>query len=440
MIGNRFVTQINGVMQNKGIFRIGSEEQEVLLDEITRKPIIPASGIAGAFRAYAKQAGFDEKQINSLFGCAGNLNETDGKSHRAKSKLFAYDAYGERTVFEKRQRVRIEGIRGTADTENKGKFSIEFLNELTSFPFQLEYYGKDMEEMNTFDKIIINCLAGLHSGEIRFGGQKTNGAGEFTIVELKELKVDMFDRLQYVSYLTGESNGRDILGLIKEKRTESNYVEFKIRCVLDTPLLIGGLDENDSNEADKKTVKNVYGEYIIPASSLKGVIRSQCSKIADFVGSPSGLVEEMFGSTKEEGCAGRVYVSDSIIHNHMDSVSYHRIKIDKFTGGTLKGAKFSDKPVMGDTVLSIRFLPSSDAMEAQTGLLILALRDLAYGITNLGSGFNIGRGRLKASGFYMRKSLDNKEIYIDFDKKTGDFEALNQYISNFLEYGGVVHD
>ena len=66
---------------NISIMRIGNGEETIMLDTDTMRPVIPASGITGAFRNYLSFAESDNRYIDMLFG-----------KKEGKSRLFVQDA------------------------------------------------------------------------------------------------------------------------------------------------------------------------------------------------------------------------------------------------------------------------------------------------------------------------------------------------------------
>ena len=56
--------------------RIGDGDEGIILDSHMGKPMLPASGIVGAFRSYLEKSGEDQGQINKMFG----IKETGEKA------------------------------------------------------------------------------------------------------------------------------------------------------------------------------------------------------------------------------------------------------------------------------------------------------------------------------------------------------------------------
>lgn len=426
MLDTQYISLIRVCLQNTSLLRIGDEDKNILLDEQTKKPILPASGVAGAFRDYLKKIGETQEQIDELFGGIQQEGE--------KSKLFLSDAYGNKTEYERRERVRIDREKGAA--YDKSVFHIDYLEKGIEFELYIRCEANNKEELKIFHHLLSQCIEAIEKKEIRFGAEKTNGAGEFKLVKKEEQTFDLYNREEYICYLKdlNEDRWKPFEKCIDNRKQGYFFATIQAETKLSTPMLIAGVQDYNT-EVDLCSIKTRNGQYVIPGSSLKGVLRSQCEKIADYL-SISNLVNQMFGTEENQGQAGKVYVSDIIIEEQKDGVIYHRIAIDKFTGGTRKGAKFADKPVKGKIVLriSLAHFPTKNQEDAATALLLFAIRDLLSGITHLGSGFNIGRGRLEAE--YLLLEQGTEKIKISLHKKEEN-EKINSYIKALKEYKGA---
>ena len=106
----------------------------------------------------------------------------------------------------------------------------------------------------------------------------------------------------------------------------------------------------------------------------------------------------------------------------------HRIHIDKFTGGVINGALFSEKPVAGKINIEISVSSRKGQRDADRtcGLLLLALRDLAAGRFNLGSGFSVGKGFITVQSLTVTDGNKDASAEITFGKypETDDPEGI----------------
>ena len=204
--------------------------------------------------------------------------------------------------------------------------------------------------------------------------------------------------------------------------------------------------EDDKNSEDKKhapdyvNIKNAEKCYIIPGSSVKGAVRAQFDRIASYLDAKhqdgfdkGNAVEYAFGreaKAKDTGAVGNVRFYDVLVGKKIDQgtdatdLIYNRIHIDRFTGGVMNGSLFKEQAVHGKLRIEASVMRSAkDTAEHRAdiscGMLILALRDLALGMYNLGSGYSVGHGFIRADSLTVRRS-DGKEAVFSFTHKDDD--------------------
>ena len=140
----------------------------------------------------------------------------------------------------------------------------------------------------------------------------------------------------------------------------------------------------------------------------------------------------LFGNSLNNNMASipsRLVVEEVIIRQNVVSGIQQRIKIDRFTGGTIKGALFDSMPIYAKdfetpNTLKIRL---KEPHEAEIGLLLLILKDLWTEDLPIGGEKNIGRGSLKGVKFSLK--------YEDFEIKEKDFgELLNEEKQKLQKY------
>lgn len=186
----------------------------------------------------------------------------------------------------------------------------------------------------------------------------------------------------------------------------------------------------DADRPDGEHIKNINGDYIITGSSLKGVLRAQGERILGYF-NKSNFSKELFGSEdKDKKIASKLKCFDSVIANSKEGV-YHRIKLDKLTGGVRKSALFDDKVVLGKVKLESKIKGNDEEIiDIGTALIALVYRDIALGSLSLGGGNNVGRGRINGEKLKITKgkeliySYDFKENIVEVDKMERYFKVL----------------
>lgn len=409
---------------------IGDNQQNPLMDDGGQMAYLPATSIAGAFRAYLKNIGKDYKK---LFG-------THEEKNSVMSSVYIKDSFAQINNFDRRDGVKIDNEFGT-NVEGQ-KIERMFVGQGLEFELCFEIHS-DNEDMKELKEMLYSCLKALDKGLIRFGGNKSNGLGIFELVEAKEVNFNLVNNLDdLIKYLNNDySNSIDVKKNIDNITLSDDYVEFNMKGQLTTPLIIKSPKTFDSKDVDDRSFK-LEDEYLIPGSSFKGVLRSRVEKIGNFFDNLEGA-EAIFGTIntqkkkeKKDNILSRVFVSESIIDNReFEEKVYNRTKIDRFTGGVRTGALMNDIPVKGNTQFNVIYRKTGNKNfdNYAIGILALAFRDLGTENLALGGNTNIGRGRFKADTMYIDDGVDI--INIDFNKKTiSNEEKLDFYVKEVKDF------
>lgn len=372
---------------------------EILVHPVFRKPFLPATGMAGAFREYFS---YDTALQKALFG----TQEEDSSS---ESKVRFTDGFFEKAgvYIELRPRVRIDRKTGTCQTQNVNggttvsgqKFEMEIISSGSEFRFEIYLYENKKE---SFQKIMEQALTALNQGMIQFGGQKSNGCGYVTLTSVCKTVYDMRNERDRVLWVDESKESEPILSqLVQEKETRQNRIQFELSGKTEGSILVKSLFVTDYDETapDAENIRNHKKEFIIPASSVKGVVRSRIEKICRYKGLQGDTVERIFGKSgekEEDRFPGCVRFYDCVIgdmESNDRAPSQKRIHIDKFTGGVMYQGLFSEKPTGGEIHIRVDLTDAAD--DKTKALVLLALRDIGIGILPLGGGSSIGRGFIK---------------------------------------------
>lgn len=416
---NRFIEVIRLKLINVGPMKIGDGDDSVLIDTTSNKPYLPGTSVAGAIKAYLKQE--DKNLSDKLFGNGDN-----------ESNIFVSDSYAfNQKEIEFRPGVSINSKLGV----NNNFFERELLGAGHEFNLDLKIYGKDRSEIDGYLKLINIAFNGIESGELRFGSNKSNGSGVFTINSFEKCSLDMENKTDFIKYISDDldfTNER----LVKDLRLNTT-VKFTIKGKTKTPLLVNGNYGLDYKEPDGKNIKNSKGEYIIPGSSFKGALRNAFDKIArykclgEFTDKAFGDANGKTVVSEAEKKSGKIYVEDIIIKNSIDDSTYNRIKIDKFTGGVRSGALMNDIPIKGDFESSIFFKVTDNEEENKKiiALMLFTLKDALTGEVSFGSGKAIGRGKLR--GDYITIDINGERLRLDLiGKDHKNIEKIQELISS----------
>lgn len=412
------ITIIKARIKSISPLHIGNDEGEVLIHYGTNMAYLPATSIAGSFRAYLKTIGEDYK---SLFG-----DQEGNKS--IMSSIYISDSFSSITNFEKRDGLRIDSAMGS--NAYGSKIDRLYLEEGLEFDLNFEIHAEE-DKIISYKSMIYKCLNALDKNHIRFGGKKSSGLGNFRLLSADEIDFDFNKIIHYEKYLKRDyEDAKSIKDEILRTKLDNTFVEFTIEGEFTNPLIIKAPDRFELGEPDDSSLKS-KGKYIVPGSSFKGVLRARVEKIADYFGNQN-IAEEMFGTiigNKNKNRLSRVAVNESKVGKSKEAV-YHRIKVDSFTGGVRKGSLMDDVPINGKIEFNVIYKKCGDKkMDYYAiGILSLALRDLGMEDLPIGSGSSIGRGRFKASSMSISNGDDT--INIDFtNRKIDGEEKLQEYVS-----------
>jgi len=416
---------------------IKGDEDNLKVDSITGKFYIPGSSIAGAFRNYYENYIY-KKNNNSQ-------NLLFGGSDAGMNRVVCYDAFTvEKSVgqmISTRPGLRIDRRKLTeACTFSMGrkvgsKFKRQFVNDGVRFLFVFELNNYDEEcNFNIAQEQFELLLTALASGDILLGSNKTVGFGRFKINSVYRSVYNLRDYNDVVKYLLREVNEENITESILEGKRVSKNVRFKIKAKTATPLLIKEEVVRSSGEPDGINIRNGNNEYVIPGSSLKGVLRLQAEKLAKtFPCIDDSLITNIFGiksDKDDEAHISRLICYDTVIKNSKTGL-YNKIKIDYFTGGVQQHALLTEETVMGDLEIECVFNTFGlEQYDKEIGLILLVLRDLCTENLNVGGGYAVGRGYIKAS---MLELIDGQKVIYNFDSPDKLAEnKFNSYISKLM--------
>lgn len=402
---------------------------EILIHPVEERPFIQATGIAGAFREYFKDIELQQELFGGLDGTNSKIRFTDGTFNKASvdTELRPHVSIDRETGTS-----QVKKIKGNATISGQ-KFETELVAAGAVFEFQVYIFEKEKSYRDAFEK----ALEALHCGNIQLGGQKNNGCGYVNLTSVKRAVYTMTDREDRMKWAKEEKDSEDITAdIIGHAEEQDERLHFELVGKTDGSVLVKAVsvDEFGEDTVSAKNIVNRKREYIIPATSLKGIIRSQMEKIVQYKDLEKDIIERIFGNCAEnvaEGKVGEIKFFDCVIGNTEDNdmvKEQKRIHIDKFTGGTISGQLFSEKPAYGSFKICVDMENESD--KAANGLLLLALRDLGLGILPVGGGTNIGHGYLACDSLVIRKGAD---ILAEIDLKAGKIiqgeDVIQEYIS-----------
>ncbi len=440
--------------------------------------LIPASSLTGVFRAFlrdfAGQNGRDE--FNLLFGEEApgeNMELLEGENpqyeKKPQSALQCEDVLLENAKIKMRDGVRIDHKTNLAEDEGKYDYEIvEYLKDKT-IPLNLKITQRHIGKTENVQRnvsteychqIVDALIKGINAGRIRLGAKTNKGFGKLRVQE-NEVKIAVLDfknSEDVKQWLSNEPAPKDFPAMaFTPLAIEAEEFEIEAYFQLKSSLLVRSYSV-DPGAPDVVAMES-FGEGVIPGPSLRGAIRHRAAKILrtvcpltedekarDWV---NEKVEALFGyvdENKKLAQRGRFVIEETPVRDVVKEVQT-RIKIDRFTGGTIHGALLEAMPLWqkssGGNGLCLKMaVRKFEKWEA--GLFLHILKDLWTGDLALGGEKSIGRGVLKAFQHPVQKYAakicwNGESVTLDVDEKGApvageqDWKKLENFATAFNE-------
>lgn len=421
-------------------------------------PYIPGTSLAGVLRAFVEAD--DPKAGALIFGTPQDSHSKAALELQSAISIYDVKLSNAKTIV--RDGVSIDGATGVAVEHHK--FDYEAIDSGAHGILQIEITlrGIHADEQEHL-AVVLERLRDRLLGGFYLGAHTTKGFGK---AHVNNLTVDQYDFQQ----------PKDVLAWLYPERKEASCHEqyegnteqrvyaaedFVVDAdfALAHSLIIRDYDKEtrDAQSSGDTTISAVMktdskGRYIIPGTSLKGVLRHRSAYIlqqlgkailpdeAWSLGKEEPLVEYTMGPSpetmklhpNEAKRRSRFLVDVAVITQGVIAKEQSRNRIDRFTGGTIDTALFTTKPIWQkkreEPVVRLHF-GVKGAKDWEAGLALLLLKDLWLGRTAVGGEKSIGRGTLK--GVRATISYQGKKWEISNGKSVGaeNAEALQQFVT-----------
>jgi len=437
---------VKGKLRLESPLIIGSGQSDLadieILKDDSGKPYIPSTSLCGVLRHY-----FEENFSDIINGQQSNYfwgKHIPDNNNEIESAFICHDLFTESSKINIRVRdgIKIDAKNGCA--EDKGKYDYEVVEPGIHFNLFWEVSIRQKFDLITFRKILATLISKLERGELSLGAKTNNGFGKCILIDTKIFEFD-FKRKEDVLHWLSQNfiNGKKKLEegpFIKEENIFSIEAYFAIKS-----SFIVRSYPSDPKQPDAVHISS-NEKPILPGTSLKGAIRNRAFKIAKTLCIPCAedKIIELFGkagNNEIKNKKSRILVEETTIENAVSELQ-NRIKIDRFTGGTINNALCDSMPLWNlnnsnsvTIKLKIKDFKQSDQWAA--GLLMLILKDFWTEELPIGGEKNVGRGILSGNKAIIR--WNNKELKIEkddgrlkFASKT-DADELNSFVKQLTE-------
>ena len=421
---------LKAIITNKSPMVIASGKGDVVDFEVIRdnsgKPFIPAAGFAGMIRdsfiCFKQSTDRDVvNHWNYFWGC-------ETKNSESQSHIIFDDLKLEgNCVVMQRDGVAIDektnqGITGS-------KFDYELVEPGANFLLNAEITIRQDFDPDIFLQFLYYMAKKGENDEYQQGAFKSSGFGILHWIDVEIYHFDFLtDGKKWFEYLeTNKTEKENLYPTLTKKLDWGNkntlFItgQFSIRNSL---IISTSGDETQSEKApDKTQLKNSIGTAILTGKSLKGAIRHRALKILNTVENPNSkqFINNLFGyvdeSNKERtAAASRIKSFETKVENANQLQIQPRIKIDRYTGGTIEHALRQSQPLWHNKEsISLKF-EIQDCTGAEAALMLFVMKDLFNEDLAIGGEKAIGRGTLKGIELNAKGTVSNKMIDLKFNK------------------------
>ncbi len=396
----------------------------ILTDRVSGRPLLTGTSLAGALRAYLADllAGYfaeeEPREVAKLFGGA------PGDDKGLPSPLVVYDSLRESAPGappEIRDGVALDPASGTAE-EHK-KFELEVLPAGARFEIRLDLAVLREADEARLLALLHAALGGMERGEVPLGARASRGFGHCRAGRWRAQRFDLGSAAGWRAWLASDPErplpAREDAEAPREAAPPTLATVLRaawpelgeptpvgdgrrwFRAILDLRWPRAGLLVRSPGAGPgdlDATHLHSGGEPVLPGTSLAGALRSRSLRIARLLhgDAGTGLVDRLFGPRLEGTtdpsfvpAASRLIVEESVLEERRP-LQVSRIRVDRFTGGVVDGALFDEEPVFGAAARTAVTIKNPEPGES--GLLLLALKDLLTGDLPVGGTAAVGRG------------------------------------------------
>ncbi len=461
----------NVPIETKSPLRISSGIDDGITDILVLKDknnraFIPGTSIAGVLRSKISDV-YNERVAQKLFGSVDDENSNQSMINISDIKL-------DNTKIVNRDGIKINYFSGVS--EKGAKYDFEAIDrgatgilliEITVRRFDLDdRYIPNISYLDNHKKQpfavagdvygeLAATLADILTTGINIGALTTKGFGRIKSVKPAEFYTFDFnkeaDANAWFAYLDGKYPQKaTYTGSETMEVMAKNDFIMQMDFALKNAMIIRDYDSDLDKDADGNKIAAVQmksgKDYVIPGTSIKGVLKSRAYRILMLLknndeNAVNIFLDELMGKEADKtgkddaGQKSNLYVDEVYLKaEKLHSMKQSRNRIDRFTGGTIDSALFTDIPIwqtdksVPTVSMKIRV---KNCKSSQAGLMLLLLKDLWLGNLNIGGNKAIGRGVLQ--GKNCKINYDGNVFVIKDDGKFS-VQASNDKPETLQEY------
>ncbi|MCH4183568.1 MAG: RAMP superfamily CRISPR-associated protein [Prevotella sp.] len=411
------------------------------------KPLIPGTSLAGVLRSYVM--GINPSEGKELFGyIEKDADVRNTQDTECQSAIAIDDVVLENAIVVQRDGVSIDSYTHTAIKGKKYDYEAVERGAYGHFEAVITLRGIHQEKMDIIKKQIKNLVAHLQSG-FPIGALTTKGFGHVSVKDAAAQFYDFTKKEDVLAWLQRNAASTIWEGAAHEQHNPRTFyvdADFALR----SSLIIRDYDVDETiGESTISAVQKMSNdEYVIPGTSLKGVLRHQAERIFRLTGKSEAdqmKLKELMGYAddkkdeegKQEKQKSNFYVDEVYMKKGEGIIEKEqsRNRIDRFTSGTIESALFTTKPIWqekrNEPTVRIHY-EIHECEDWQAGLALFLLRDLWQGDVAVGGEKSIGRGTLQ--GISAQVEFNGKIYNMGTNGKVEQekWHELEQYAQAFV--------
>lgn len=384
------------------------------------QPFIPGTSLAGVLRQTIQDILSDADNV--LFG---SIDEHKGM----QSALQINDIPLKNTNISVRDGICIDDVLGV--TKDGAKYDFEVIESGAYGTLRIDCVVRECHQ-NQVDIIeeALKILANLLKNSISIGARTVNGFGRIASEDISLEHYDFTKPESVQDWLLRKSGAT--ITIPEAPIVAKRDLIINMDCYLEDTILIKSIFE--AGWEDKSLT------LFIPGTSVKGVLRHQCARILNVLERGSTMTDKLFGYSNDKtkkSHKGRVLVNEVYFGTTYTQEEQHRIRVDRFTGGVMNGALFTDHPLRNTKGEKLTFplhIRIKDCTDSEAGLAMLLVKDLMTGQVTMGANRTIGCGRIRGNSVTIH--YNDESYVIDASGKviTGQVETLESLVQSLHQY------
>jgi len=449
----------------------GEETDLEVIKDSNGIPFIPAAGFAGMLAASFKgpDLTFSDEQKKNKEYFWGSENAESKNKNLSQSHVIIDDLKIDGSCdIVTRDGVAISIMTGTAI--EGAKYDYELIEPGATFILNAEITLRQGFSKASFLEFIGYICKKGEEGEYQQGAFKSSGFGMLKWENIALYDYDFTDKNskaaeKWFEYLeSGKHSESNEITLKEEERLriysgiKKDVLTMEGEFEIKNSLIISTKDFNAAEKTPDKThLKNKSGQPLITGKSLKGPIRHRALKILNTIREQDVVkpinakgeaekskneiyfIDKLFGFVDEnnkKAKASRVKSFETDINGANKEQVQTRIKIDRFTGGTIGSALMQTQPLWhDDEKFTLRFQVEK-CSKAEAGLLLLVMKDLMTEDLPIGGEKAIGRGILKGKELTVSGMVEGEKTIIKFnttgiaEEHKNKIDVVNTWVKN----------